>query len=38
MKNFIRNAEEFEQNSACAESFAFAIAFENTENSFDNRL
>jgi hypothetical protein len=37
MKNFIGNAEEFGQNSACAESFAFVIASENTDNSFDNR-
>jgi hypothetical protein len=37
MKNFIGNAEEFEHNSAFAESFAFVIASENTENSFDNQ-
>ena len=37
MRNFIGNVEVFGQNSANAESFAFVIAFENTDNSFDNR-
>lgn len=37
MRNLIGNVEEFGQNSAYAESFAFVTAFDNTDNSFDNR-